>query len=123
MIVVTVRRARCERDADRVARAVATSPLVKCAVNGGDPNWGRIVCAAGYSGAPVEPSRLRLKIGNVLVFRRGMPVKANAAALRKAMSGNDVLLDLDLGQGDADATMWTCDFSKDYVAINADYQT
>jgi len=123
LIVVTARNARSESDADRVARSVAVSPLVKCAVNGGDPNWGRIVCAAGYSGANVDPQRLRLQLGGVLVFRNGLPVKADPKALRRAITAKDVVIDLDLGLGRACATMWTCDFSKEYVAINAEYHT
>lgn len=123
LIIVTVRKARNERHADTVARAIANSPLVKCAVYGGDPNWGRIVCAAGYSGAPVQPERMKLRIGGVLAFADGVPVGAPTAELEAAMAGDEVAIDLDLGQGEAEATMWTCDFSKEYVAVNADYHT
>ena len=123
LVVVTVHGARTERDADRVARTIANSPLVKCAVHGGDPNWGRIVCAAGYSGPRVDPALMDLKIGGVRVFRRGMPSRSRPDLLAKAMGGSDILIDLDLGQGHAEATMWTCDLSKEYVAINADYHT
>ena len=123
LIVVNVRGARREADAVKVARAIANSPLVKCAVHGGDPNWGRIVCAAGRSGAPVDGSRMVLEIGGVEVFRNGTPVPAKAAALKKAMSAKEVVIDLDLNQGEAAATMWTCDYSREYIAINADYHT
>ena len=123
LIVVTVRGARRAADADKVARAIANSPLVKCAVHGGDPNWGRIICAAGYSGAPVEPELMELRIGGVCVFRSGLPVKARAASLKKAMSGKETLIVLDLNQGGSSATMWTCDYSREYIAINAEYHT
>ncbi len=123
LIVVTVSSAKTEAEADVVARTIANSPLVKCAVHGGDPNWGRIVCAAGYSGAAVEPKRMNLRIGGVKVFAAGLPVKAPAKALAKAMGGKEVFINLDLGRGQAQATMWTCDYSRAYIDINADYHT
>lgn len=124
LVVVHVRNARNERDADAVARAIANSPLVKCSVHSGDPNWGRIVCAAGYSGAPVEPDKVTLLLGGIPVFRNGQPIAdAPRDVLKATMSQKEVLIELDLGQGGAEATMWTCDLSQEYVAINAEYPT
>ena len=115
--------ARDEDQAEKVARAICNSPLVKCAIHGRDPNWGRILCAAGYSGAGVVPRSVDLSIQDVPVLVRGTPVSFDAPNLSKAMSGEEVVLRLDLGQGNSCTTFWTCDFSKDYVAINADYTT
>ncbi len=122
-IEVCVTGARSESDARKAARAIANSPLVKCAVHGGDPNWGRIICAAGYSGAPVIPERMKLRINGVLLFKGGMPTRVPPAQLKACMSPRDILIHLELGQGSAERTVWTCDFSKEYVTINADYHT
>ena len=120
LIEITVTGARDEAHAERAARAVANSPLVKCAVHGGDPNWGRIVCAAGYSGAELTPQRTRLDLGSTRVFEAGLPTGADAA---DQMAGDEVHILLDLGVGDAEATVWTCDLSQRYVEINAQYHT
>jgi glutamate N-acetyltransferase/amino-acid N-acetyltransferase len=93
---------------------------VKCAVHGGDPNWGRIVCAAGYSGVDLEPGKVKLDIGSVTVFDGGLPTEADAAA---EVAGREVAIRLDLGVGKSAATVLTCDLSKDYVDINAEYHT
>jgi glutamate N-acetyltransferase / amino-acid N-acetyltransferase len=109
--------------AEKVARAVCNSPLVKTAIHGRDPNWGRILCAAGYAGAGVTPQSVNLSIQEVPVLVRGTPSKFDASALSNAMRGEEVLIRLDLGQGLETTTFWTCDFSAEYVAINADYTT
>jgi glutamate N-acetyltransferase/amino-acid N-acetyltransferase len=119
-IEVRVSGARSEQEADKVARAVAESQLVKCAAFGEDPNWGRIVCAIGYSGADIEPGRVSVDIGDVRVFEAGMPTGNDASA---RMKGTDLRYDIRLGLGDAEATVWTCDLSYDYVKINAEYHT
>ena len=129
VIRVTVRRASSRADADRVAQAVVNSPLVKTAVHGGDPNWGRIVTAAGYSGAALDTNRLSLHIGpkrDACVFRRGGPVKLDAKQTRRLerlMRGDEVRFTLDLGLGTAETEWLGCDLSRDYVRINADYTT
>lgn len=122
-IEVRVTGARNDADARTVARAIANSPLVKCAVHGGDPNWGRITCAAGYSGAPVVPEKMKLLINGCLLFKGGMPTRVTPEKLEACMAPKDILIHLDLGQGRAERTMWTCDFSREYIAINADYHT
>jgi len=120
LIEVRVTGAASTRQAERCARAVAESQLVKCAIHGGDPNWGRIVCAAGYSGAELDPQRVALDLGTVRVFDRGLPTGCDAAA---QVAGPNVSIRLDLGVGSAEATIWTCDLSKDYVDVNALYHT
>ena len=122
-VEVNVIGARTEKEARRVAGKIANSPLVKCAVHGGDPNWGRIICAAGYSGEAVEPERMKLRINGVLLFRNGMPARVTSEKLAACMKPRDIRIVLDLGRGAARSTVWTCDFSKEYVTINADYHT
>ena len=122
-VEVRVTGGRTETEADVVARAIANSPLVKTAIHGGDPNWGRIVCAAGYSGAQVEPEKMRLRINGVQLFRNGTPCRVRRDRLAGCMKPRDIHIRLDLGRGKRVARMWTCDFSKEYVAINAEYHT
>lgn len=123
---VTVTGAATERDADRVGRSVVDSPLVKCALHGGDANWGRLVMAVGKSGATLDPLRLSITVGGVVLLRDGEPVPRKAPEQRKletAMQRDDVPYLIDLGQGEATATWIGCDLSREYVAINADYTT
>ena len=120
LVEVTVSGAHSEAEAERAARAIAESQLVKCAVHGGDPNWGRILCAAGYSGAQLDPQRVRLGIGEVVVFERGSPTGADASA---EVAREEVRFHLDLGVGRAEASVWTCDLSVHYVEFNAHYHT
>jgi glutamate N-acetyltransferase/amino-acid N-acetyltransferase len=105
------------------ARSVADSPLVKTAVHGADPNWGRVVMAVGKSAAKVKPDRLAVKIGGVRVFSRGRPAKFDEADVVRHLQSDPVTLDIDLGIGGAKYTAWTCDLSREYIAINADYHT
>jgi glutamate N-acetyltransferase/amino-acid N-acetyltransferase len=122
-VEIVVSGAREERDAVRVAKSIANSPLVKTALYGGDANWGRVVCAAGYSGVAVEPAKMKLWFGDVNVFANGMPTQFDEADSTRAISGKDVFIRLDLGMGNAQATVWTCDLSHDYVTINGKYRT
>jgi glutamate N-acetyltransferase/amino-acid N-acetyltransferase len=122
-VEIRVTGARSESEAGRVARRIATSPLVKCAINGADPNWGRIICAAGYSGAAVEPERMRLWINGQLLFRHAVPAAVPREKLAACMKPKEIRVRLDLGRGRKCARVWTCDLSKKYVAINADYHT
>lgn len=123
---VVVRGARHVADADRVGRTIVGSPLVKTAVHGGDPNWGRLIMAVGRSGAACSFETLILTIGGVAVYRRGAPVALDDARLKQlqaAMRADEVRFTVDLGQGKAAATWLGCDLSKEYVSINADYTT
>jgi glutamate N-acetyltransferase/amino-acid N-acetyltransferase len=120
LVLVEVTGAADEQDAERVARAVAESQLVKCAVCGGDPNWGRIVCAAGYSGAKVDPERTSVSIGRVPLFAEGKPTGRDAGA---EMAAEEVHIRVRLGDGPGCARVWTCDLTEQYVRINAHYST
>lgn len=110
-------------EAKAVAMAIAKSPLVKTAFFGHDPNWGRIVCAAGYSGVNFLPEKMSVALNNVTIFKNGMSIKADEKQLQDVMEQKDIEVQVTLGQGEAEATVWTCDFSYDYVKINAEYHT
>jgi len=116
---IEVRGARSDSDAGRVARAVANSPLVKTALAGGDPNWGRIVCAAGYSGAAIDPSKVDVRVNGLYLCRRGVHAGFDEPAAKKELDKNELTLRIDLHQGKADAWMWTCDLTHEYIRINA----
>jgi glutamate N-acetyltransferase/amino-acid N-acetyltransferase len=123
LITVRVLDAASEADARMAARTVASSSLVKTAVHGGDPNWGRIVCALGYSGSELALDRLHLSIGGLVVFERGAGVDVDLAAVRQAFEQPEIEIVATLGLGDANAEAWGCDLSEEYVRINADYTT
>jgi glutamate N-acetyltransferase/amino-acid N-acetyltransferase len=123
VVIITVRRAASEAAAQVMARTIANSPLVKCAMNGNDPNWGRIVSAAGYAGVPFDADKSALTLQGTTVFRAGRPVEFDATKLSKALAAKEVRVDLDCRSGSGTATVWTCDLSKAYVSINADYHT
>jgi len=114
-----------ERQAHRVGDAIACSPLVKTAIHGNDPNWGRILAAAGYSGEAIEPDRVGLWFGDgdVQLLDRGLPVAFDAAHASALLKEDPAIIHLDLGLGDESAVVWTCDLSAEYVRINADYTT
>jgi len=114
-----------ERQAHRVGDAIACSPLVKTAIHGNDPNWGRILAAAGYSGEAIEPERVGLWFGDgdVQLLDRGLPVVFDAARASSLLRQDPAIIHLDLGLGSGSAVVWTCDFSAEYVRINADYTT
>ncbi len=120
---ILVKGAKKKAEAGIIARAIANSPLVKTAINGEDPNWGRIISAAGATGIPLDEKKLRLYIGQLLVFEGGMPVVCPPRELQDAMRGGEVDLLLELGLGQAEAEVWTCDLSEKYVTINAKYHT
>ncbi|HEX2222032.1 MAG TPA: bifunctional glutamate N-acetyltransferase/amino-acid acetyltransferase ArgJ [Candidatus Limnocylindria bacterium] len=122
LIEVEVAGARDDAEARLVARAVAASNLVKAAVHGGDPNWGRIACAAGYSGAELDPERLTVSIGPLRVFA-GEPLPYDERRASRLLRGRTVRLGLDLGIGDGRGEAWGCDLSAEYVAINSEYRT
>jgi glutamate N-acetyltransferase/amino-acid N-acetyltransferase len=123
VVIVHVRGARSDADACAMARSIANSPLVKCAMNGNDPNWGRIVSAAGLVGVPFDPDRATLTLQETVVFRAGQPLKFDAGKLSKQLGDKEVRVDLACRLGKGEGTVWTCDLSKDYVTINADYHT
>ncbi len=120
---VRVEGARTPEDADRIARTVAESPLVKTALHGGDPNWGRILSAAGRSGADLDLSGLDIFIGDVWVAEGGAARAYDEAVAAKAMREDPVRIRLRLRSGGASAWMWTCDLTHRYVDINAHYRS
>jgi glutamate N-acetyltransferase/amino-acid N-acetyltransferase len=124
LITVNVADARTPADARRVAKTIANSPLVKTAVHGADPNWGRIVAAAGRSGVEFDVNRATVHVGGVLLFENGLPHDDNAPKAEQHLQQTDVVIDVDLGTaGGAKATVWTCDLSAEYVRINGEYRT
>jgi glutamate N-acetyltransferase/amino-acid N-acetyltransferase len=120
---VRVTGARTGADADRVARTVAESPLVKTALHGGDPNWGRILAAAGRSGVALDAGRVDIHLGDVWVCQAGAARAYDERTAAGAMREDPVRIRLDLHQGEADGWMWTSDFSHGYVDINAHYRS
>ncbi len=123
LIAVEVVGARSEADARAVGRAVSNSPLVKTAFFGGDANWGRVLAAAGYSGAALEMDKLSLEFCGVKVFENGLPLPRDEKDLAGRMKAREVAVRLDLGLGSAAWTYWTCDLSYEYVKINGDYRS
>lgn len=123
-VTIHVQGAATASDAKLVAMAIANSPLVKTAIAGEDPNWGRIVMAVGKSGAEADRDRLTIRFGDVLVAQNGMVADGYSEAEAAAhMKGEEVTISVDLGLGEGEATVYTCDLTAQYVAINADYRS
>jgi len=124
LITVVVNGAASPTEARKAAKAIANSLLVKTAVHGGDPNWGRLIAVAGRAGVAFELSRAAVAIGSTVLFRDGRPYDdASPEAADYLTANTDVLLTVSLGAGTASSTVWTCDLSAEYVRINADYRT
>ena len=122
LIEVRIEGAGGDRDARAAARTVSASPLVKSAVHGNDPNWGRVLMAVGRSGARINVDRARAWLGDTLVFD-GVPVAFDARAASRYLRSEEVLIRVDLGVGESAATAWGCDLTPEYVHINSDYTT
>lgn len=123
-VEVRVSGADSDADADRVARAIANSPLVKTAIAGEDPNWGRIVMAVGKSGAKADRDLLTIRFGDILVAEQGWVAESYTEdAGAGYMKQQELLIDVDLGLGQGAATVWTCDLTHGYIQINADYRS
>src|SRR5579859_5614737 len=123
VIEIEVRGAKTESAAKRIAETIATSPLVKTAFAGGDPNWGRIFAAAGRSGVKFDPSLVEIKMAGVPVLRKGQPLDFNERAASNRLLAEHVPIVVDLHAGRSRARYWTCDFTAEYVRINASYRT
>ena len=124
LITVEVHGCQTRTDAIRIAKTVADSPLVKTAVAGNDPNWGRIVSAAGYAGVHFDPTKVSLLVNGMLLYERGAPVPFDAAAVSASMSSQrDTSIVLLLDEGTTSARFWTTDLTAEYVRLNADYHT
>jgi len=124
LVTVRVTGAASLSDARLAARTICNSPLVKTAIHGGDPNWGRLIAAAGRSGAQFVLDAASVRIGDVDLFVQGVPFDERASAAATVLEQERMVITVDLGTGGTDeATMWTCDFSEEYVTINAEYRT
>ncbi len=123
VIEVQVHGAPSDHAANRVARTIANSPLVKTAVAGSDPNWGRIQAAAGRAGVRFNPDRVHITLAGIKVFRAGKPLRFDERRAQRKLAGRKVSIMVDLHSGKGRATIWGCDFTAEYVNINASYRT
>lgn len=123
VIEIEVRHAKSEGAARRIGQTIATSPLVKTAFAGGDPNWGRVFAAAGRAGVKFDPARVDIHMAGIPVLRRGQPLPFNERAASSRLLEKDVHIIVDLHSGPSAARYWTCDFTAEYVRINASYRT
>jgi glutamate N-acetyltransferase / amino-acid N-acetyltransferase len=124
LITIRVAGAQSNEEARRTARAIANSPLVKTAVHGGDPNWGRLVAVMGRSGSAFSIDGAAVRIGPVELFRNGTPFDDRSPAAAEYLKGSDIQVEVDLGTGGSGKShMWTCDLTAEYVKINAEYRT
>ena len=120
---VVVNGAATQSDAVKASRAIADYPLVKCAIHGGDPNWGRIICAVGSANIKLDTNKLTCKIGSITVFRNGKPLKFDVKKVSRIVSQTEHIITVNLGIGDKSDFCYGCDLSAEYVSINADYHT
>jgi glutamate N-acetyltransferase/amino-acid N-acetyltransferase len=123
LVTIGVSQAKSEAEARQVGLAVANSNLVKTAVFGRDPNWGRILCAVGYSGVEIDPDRVKVHLCGVPIYEDGAGIEFDNDGLIEAMGAPDIPIEIELGRGDCAAELYTCDFSYEYVRINAEYTT
>jgi glutamate N-acetyltransferase/amino-acid N-acetyltransferase len=123
LVEITVEGAVSEKEARKAARTISTSPLVKTAVHGADPNWGRVIAAVGRSGIRLDEKRIDMFLNGTCVMRGGVPRDFDKEALSRSMKSKEINIKVKLNLGVGRATAWGCDLSKEYVAINADYTT
>ena len=123
LITIQIKHAPNEKMAHRIAETIATSPLVKTAIAGEDANWGRILAAAGRAGVKFDVSKVNIKLGNLLMAKNGRGLPFDEAKALAILKRDAVTITVDLQQGEAEVTEWTCDLTEDYIRINADYRT
>lgn len=123
VVEIEVRGAASDQGADGIARTIANSPLVKTALAGGDPNWGRILAAAGRAGVRFDPGRAEIRMAGITMCRSGRPVPFDEKTAHRKLLAKEVPIVVDLHGGKGSARMWTCDFTGDYVRINASYRS
>jgi glutamate N-acetyltransferase/amino-acid N-acetyltransferase len=124
LIEICIHGANTQADADAIARNIALSNLVKTAITGGDPNWGRIVSAAGFAGVPIHPKRTALKINSIPLFDAGEPLEFDAKVVSESIRSSKLTsIDLQVGLGPGSATHWTTDLNTEYVRFNSEYST
>ena len=123
-VTIDVNGLRTRLEAHRIAKSIAEAPLVKTAITGADPNWGRIVSAAGYAGVDFEEQHVSLKINGTLIYQSGVPVDYDEKSLSEEMRTNrDVHIELEFTLGDAQVRFWTSDLTAEYVRLNSEYTT
>ncbi len=122
-LTINVSGTKTFEDAKTVAMSIAKSPLVKTAFFGEDPNWGRVICAVGYAGIPMVPEKTVIKFGGIPVYANGLGAEFKEEDIHNVMAEHDIVIDVEMGMGDAKATVWSCDFSYEYVKINGEYHT
>jgi len=122
-ITLNIINAPTDKEANTVAKAIANSPLVKTAVNGGDPNWGRIISAASSSGANVYPEKMTLYFNDLAIFQPNYKINEVEEEAAKILQDKNINITLDLNDGEFSTTWWTCDYSEQYIKINANYRT
>jgi glutamate N-acetyltransferase/amino-acid N-acetyltransferase len=124
LITVEVHGCKTSADARQIGKTIANSPLVKTAIAGADPNWGRVVSAAGHAGIPYDPSKVTLHLNGLLLYERGAPVDFDTKAVSESIAADrDTSIVLILEEGSASARFWTTDLTTEYVRLNADYHT
>jgi len=124
LITIRISGARNNTEASKIGRTIANSPLVKTAIAGSDPNWGRILCAAGYSGANFDPAQVDIRLQGTRVSKSGIAATYDEAKLKAKLDEKDVLIELKIaGDGPGSAEFWTCDFTEGYIRINGSYRT
>ncbi len=124
LVTIEVNGCKDRETALELAKTVANSPLVKTALHGADPNWGRIVSAAGYANVPFDPSGVTLRLNGFLLYEKGAPVEFDGQAVSTSIRDNrDTLVQLDFSEGTASRRFWTADLTAEYVRLNADYHT
>jgi glutamate N-acetyltransferase/amino-acid N-acetyltransferase len=123
LVEINVTGAHSKEDANLVGKAVANSPLVKTALNGQDANWGRIMSAAGNSGADLDPAKMTISFGDLPVVLPDYNIVINEEAAKEILSKHEIQININLNGGAESSTWWTCDFSEEYIRINADYRT
>jgi glutamate N-acetyltransferase/amino-acid N-acetyltransferase len=124
LVSISATGAASAEDAKRAAHTIANSLLVKTAIHGGDPNWGRLLAAAGRAGVAFDAGHASVRVGQVVLFEDGVPFDERAGEAAAYLAGTDLDIEIGLGAGGAHAaTVWTCDLSAEYVKINAEYRT
>ncbi|MTT31940.1 bifunctional ornithine acetyltransferase/N-acetylglutamate synthase [Terrilactibacillus sp. BCM23-1] len=123
LVEVQVTGAKDDTSAKAISKTIVGSSLVKTAIYGTDPNWGRIVCAIGYSGEPLDPSKVSVALGDISIFEKGTPTSYSDAEAKTYLEQENVVIKVDLADGTGKATAWGCDLTYDYVKINASYRT
>jgi len=124
LVEIKVSGAVSSASAKKVARSVANSPLVKTAIAGSDPNWGRIIMAIGKTKENFSEKKIKIKIGkNLVIYKGSLAKRYSERRTKKYMKNNSILIEIDLGVGDSQSSIWTCDLTEKYIKINADYRS